>query len=113
MAADNIAMAVYLTAIMIIPAQNIVAASQKRDFTASSPPGSDDKAPQQQGIIDGLLFALVAYRQNEPAASAHTLCLQLAFLQFACHVWSHLIHAHSYAAACVTCNVFGGILHAV
>lgn len=48
MAADNIAMAVYLTAIMVIPAKN-VAASQNRESMASSLPGSNTKAPQQQG----------------------------------------------------------------
>lgn len=49
MAADNIAMAVYLTAIMIIPAKNIAAASQSHDVMASSLPGSYSEAPQQQG----------------------------------------------------------------
>ena len=49
MAADNIAMAVYLTAIMIIPAKNIVAAPQNQDFTASNVPDSDSKAAQQHG----------------------------------------------------------------
>ena len=83
MAADNIAMAVYLTAIMIIPAKNVVAASQKRGCPASSLPGSENKAPQQQGITDSLLSAWVAHKRNEPAATAHTLCFQLALLQLA------------------------------
>ena len=77
MAADNIAMAAYLTVIMIIPAKNVAAASQGRDFTTSSLPGSDTKTSQQQGIVDGFLFVLFAHRQT---ATARTLCWQSALL---------------------------------
>lgn len=57
MAADNIAMAVYLTVIMLIPAQNVAAASQNCDLMASSLPGSDGKGPQQQGSKTSLHLA--------------------------------------------------------
>ena len=86
MAADNIAMAVYLTVIMIIPAKNVAAASQGRDFTTSSLPGSDTKTSQQQGIADSFLFALFASRQT---ATAHTLCWQLALLHANMVTYAH------------------------
>lgn len=51
MAADNIAMAVYLTAIMVIPAENVVATAtpQNHDCTALDRPDLDSKAMQPPG----------------------------------------------------------------
>lgn len=64
MAADNIAMAVYLTAIMIIPAKNIGAAAtpHNHDCTALDRPDLDSTAMQQPGN-SSLRFLLSLYNE--------------------------------------------------
>lgn len=84
MAADNIAMAAYLTAIMIIPAKNFVATPQDHDCAALNRADCDSTAAQNGIDTIALLHGLIVSWVAVLAAAVPPCCYAIASLSFAC-----------------------------
>ncbi|KAL3135658.1 hypothetical protein ABBQ38_006137 [Trebouxia sp. C0009 RCD-2024] len=128
MAADNIAMAVYLTAIMVIPAENVVATAtpQNHDCTALDRPDLDSKAMQPPGHAcvetttpstteDTTITSGASTRAAVPAApSVESISLALAFGIAACGLGQFLAGAVglpsiNLAAMAVVASLFASV----